>query len=453
MRILMTGATGWVGRDLGTELVRRGHSLICLVRDSASARQSCPFPADWVDWPKTSTPLADHVFQGVDAVLHLMGEPIAGSRWTSEVKGRILTSRTDSTRFLAEKVRAHKIPVFVSASAIGYYGDRGEDELTESSPPGQGFVADVCKAWEEELFRAHDFARCVAIRIGIVLGRDGGALEKMLLPFLLGAGGPMGSGRQWMSWIHIGDLRRLLIDCLEKKEYSGAVNAVAPHPVKQMDFARTLGGVLKRPAFLPAPTFMLRALLGEMSQVVLASQKVFPKIAIDKGFRFDFPSLEAALRAILAPECEGDNEFSVKQFVPYPLDKVFPFYSDEHNLERITPPFLNFKVVGKSTPHIQSGTLLDYELSLHGVPFRWRTEILEWDPPYCFTDKQLRGPYAKWHHTHRFEALAGGTLISDRIRYRLPLGFAGTVVAGWKVRKDITEIFNYRRKVIAQESF
>lgn len=451
MKILMTGATGWVGQTLGIELVRKGHQLVCLVRDPLAAKEKCPFPAEWVRWSSVSDSLDDAAFEGVDAVLHLLGEPVAGARWTPEIKSRILSSRIESTRTLADKVRQHKIPVFVSASAIGFYGDRAEDELNELSAPGSGFLPEVCVKWEEELFRVEDVSRCVAVRIGIVLGRDGGALEKMLPPFQMGAGGPMGSGQQWMSWIHIEDLQQLILKSLEDSSFRGPINATSPQPVRQKDFAVTLGQVLGRPAVVPAPKAALMLMLGEMAQVVLASQKVLPERALAAGFQFKHTDLHAALSSILAPEQAGEHLFTTLQFVPQPLEKVFPFYADEMNLERITPPFLEFKVLGKNTSAIEEGTLIDYQLKLYGIPFKWRTKILDWKPPLVFVDTQLSGPYALWHHTHLFESLGGGTLITDRVRYKIPAGLAGSLVAGWKVHRDVKRIFDFRRKVIAQD--
>lgn len=451
MKILLTGATGWVGRHLGLELVRKGHELVCLVRDPASAEMNCPFPAQWVQWASTDASIDEAAFQGVDAVIHLLGEPVAGARWTEKIKKRIYSSRIDSTRVLAEAVKKHRIAHFISASAIGYYGDRKDERLTEDSTPGADFLAKVCTDWERELFAASSQSRCVAVRIGVVLGRDGGALEKMLPPFLMGLGGPIGSGRQWMSWIHLSDLVRLFIAALEDGKFRGSLNATSPNPVRQSDFARELGRQVKRPAMVPAPALALKVAFGEMASVLLASTRALPDRAKELGFTFEFAELNDALGNLLASEAKGENEFNSQQFIARPMDELFAFFSDEKNLEKITPQFLNFKVLAKNTAQIEEGTLIDYQLKLHGVPFRWKTKILDWNPPKSFVDVQLKGPYQLWHHTHTFEPLAGGTLMSDRVRYRLPLGGLGELVAGKKVDNDVKTIFGYRRKVIASE--
>lgn len=450
MRILLTGGTGWIGRSLGTALVRRGHKIIGLTRDPRAAKLHAPFPAEWHPWSTDQEVPTAALIGGIDAVVNLLGEPIAAKRWSARIKKDIETSRLSSTEKLAAVVARHKIPTFVSASAIGFYGDRGDEILNESSAPGQGFLSELCEQWERITLKAPQ-ARSVAVRIGIVLGRDGGALEKMLPAFQAGVGGPLGAGRQWMSWIHFQDLQHLLLECVENPKYSGVVNGTAPEPIRQKDFARTLGHVLDRPAFLPAPAVALRLLFGELAQVLLASQRVLPHAALKVGFKFQFSTLSEALRDILQPEMVQEKLLTEAQFIDRPLSEVFPFYASEQNLERITPPFLNFKVLAKNTERIEKNTLLDYRLKLHGIPFGWRTKIVEWNPPEMFVDTQLKGPYKLWHHTHRFEPLGTGTLIIDEVRYKVPMGVLGGLVAGAKVHHDVKEIFAYRRKVIGEE--
>jgi uncharacterized protein (TIGR01777 family) len=228
-----------------------------------------------------------------------MGEPIANKRWTAEFKQRVYSSRVESTKKIVEQIKKHKIANLISASAIGFYGDRGDQELDERSAVGEGFMARVCKDWEREAFAARETARCVAIRIGIVLGEEG-ALQKMMLPFRFGLGGELGSGEQWMSWIHLNDLHSLLIESLENGNYMGAINATAPNPVRQSDFAHTLCSELRRPCILKTPEFVLKMALGEMSELLLSSIKVMPRKATDLGFHFQYPDLQPALNSILA---------------------------------------------------------------------------------------------------------------------------------------------------------
>jgi uncharacterized protein (TIGR01777 family) len=274
-----------------------------LSRDAARGQRSVGQSAGRViGWdPLAGLPPAE-AFDGVDVVFHLAGESVAEGRWTAAQKARIRDSRVIGTRNLvAGLARAEPRPrVLVSASAVGFYGDRGEEELTETSAPGDDFLAEVCVAWEREAVAAEQHGlRVVLARTGIVLGK-GGALAKMLTPFKLGAGGPLGNGRQWMPWIHVADLARMYVHAAETSSIQGPMNAVGPHPVRNSEFTKALGRALHRPAFMPAPYLGLRLVFGEFAKVLFASQRVIPQVAVDTGFRFDHPRIEEALRAILA---------------------------------------------------------------------------------------------------------------------------------------------------------
>ncbi len=240
-------------------------------------------------------------FDGVDAVFHLAGDPIAEGRWTAAKKQRIRESRVLGTRHLVDALgKLQRRPsVLVSASAVGCYGSRGDEMLDELSPPAQGFLADLCVAWEQEARRAAEFGiRVVCIRTGVVLG-DGGALAKMLPPFRLGLGGPLGNGKQWMPWIHVDDLAALYLHAAENTACSGPMNGVSPNPVTNKEFTKRLASVLHRPAFLPAPYFALRLAFGQFAEVLFDSQRVLPKAAEACGFRFQHPDLTEALQSIL----------------------------------------------------------------------------------------------------------------------------------------------------------
>jgi uncharacterized protein len=300
LRVAVTGATGLVGSALVPALRAAGHRV-----DRLSRRPPQPGTTD-IQWDPAHGRLDPRALEGVDAVVHLAGESIAALRWTPSVKERIRRSRVDGTRLLAETLGrlARRPQVLVAVSAVGYYGDRGEAPLTEESSPGSGFLADVCRAWEA----AADPARAAGIRVvhprlGVVLAGQGGALPRMALPFRLGVGGVIGSGRQYWSWIEIGDLVRVIELCLALDTLAGPVNAVAPTPVTNRDFTRALGRVLTRPTLVPLPAFAVRLLLGEMGQaLLLASARVVPRRLERAGFRFQHPGLEAALRAALASQ-------------------------------------------------------------------------------------------------------------------------------------------------------
>jgi len=299
MRIVMTGATGFLGTPLAAALRADGHEVTALTRRPSAV----PPPTHAVLWTADGSigPWADAI-DGADAVVNLAGESIAGARWTDAHKRRIRESRILATRSIADAIRTASAPpsVVVSGSAVGYYGPHGEEPLTELTPAGTDFLAQVCVDWEREAQAASTpRTRVVCIRTGLVLERDGGALPQMLPPFRFGVGGPVGSGRQYWPWIHRADWIALVRWLIGSPSVSGAVNATAPEPVANAEFARTLGRVLRRPAMLPAPAFALRAILGEMAGALLLSgQRAVPDVAERNGFSFTYRRLEPALHAI-----------------------------------------------------------------------------------------------------------------------------------------------------------
>jgi uncharacterized protein len=297
MNITISGASGLIGRRLMKTLGAAGHSLTVLSRH---AGMNMPAGVRLLAWdPSRGQPPAESLREA-DAVVHLAGEPVA-QHWTEDSKRRIRESRVAGTRSLVEALAKleQRPQTLVSSSAVGYYGSRGDEILTESSSPGSGFLADVCRAWETEAFAAEQLGmRVVCIRTGVLLDLRGGALARMLTPFRLGAGGPIGGGRQWMSWIHAQDLADLYRFAVENS-VRGSLNGTAPHPVFNADFTRALASALRRPAVLPVPAFALRLLFGEMSSVLLASQRALPRAAEDAGFKFRFPELPGALADLL----------------------------------------------------------------------------------------------------------------------------------------------------------
>jgi len=312
VRILLGGGSGLIGGALAPHLETAGHSVTRLVRVAsgaaarAAADRANPGGSETLPWDPDRGLLDPGAIRGFDAVVHLGGVTIASGRWTVARKQNIVESRTRSTLLLAERIAAlpsGKRPgVLVVASATGYYGDRGESVLTEESEAGEGFLSDVCRAWEEAASPAARAGTRVAHpRIGMVLSRHGGALAAMLPPFRLGLGGPIGNGRQWWPWIGLHDLVRVLERLIVDESLSGAVNAVAPGPVTSAGFARSLGRVLRRPAVLPLPAFVLRLLLGEMSgPLLLASTRAVPRRLTNAGFSFRHPELDGALTAAMA---------------------------------------------------------------------------------------------------------------------------------------------------------
>ena len=277
-------------------LAGRRDEAVVVTRDPS--RAGLPPGARGTGWDGLATAV-----DGAGAVVHLAGETIA-QRWTTAAKARIVGSRVQAAERVGAALRAAKSPpaVLVNASAVGFYGNRGDEELTEESPSGSGFLAETTLAWERAAREAvPDGVRLVLLRTGFVLGEEGGGLSKMLIPFRFGLGGPLGSGRQWVPWIHRDDLVALLLAALDDARFEGPVNATAPAPVPMKELAAALGRVLRRPAFAPAPAFAIRAAMGEMAALVLDGQRALPGKALALGFSFRFPDLEPALRDLLAP--------------------------------------------------------------------------------------------------------------------------------------------------------
>jgi len=298
MRVLIAGASGLVGSALAEALRGAGHTVARLVRPSKPLH-----PGD-VRWDPAAAELDRSAAEGADALVSLAGASIAAGRWNPERKKLLRASRVDATRNLVTALlQLHTRPqVFISASAVGYYGNRADEQLTEESAPGSDFLARLARDWEKEAARAADFGmRTVMLRFGVILAAHGGALERMLLPFRLGLGGRLGPGSQWMSWLTLPDAVGVIRYALDTPGVSGPVNAVAPNAVTNAEFTKVLGKVLRRPALFPAPAFALRLLLGEMAEaLLLSSQCVVPKKLKDRRYRFQHSELEPALRALLA---------------------------------------------------------------------------------------------------------------------------------------------------------
>jgi uncharacterized protein len=299
MRILISGASGLVGSHLIPVLKEKGHEIFRLVRKT-------PQSADEVEWDAAQGFAESEraKLENFAAVVHLAGDNVASENWSDEKKRRIRDSRVVGTRVLVDALKPLEKPpkIFVSASAVGFYGNRKDEVITEESAKGQGFLPDVCEEWETEARRAAaEFgARVVIPRIGVVLAKDGGALEKMLTPFKFGVGGTVGSGRQWMSWIALEDLIRIIVFALENENLNGVVNATAPNPATNEEFTDTLGRVLNRPTILPVPAFAVKLMFGEMGErLLLEGARVVPKKLLDAGFEFKHPNLEEAMKAVL----------------------------------------------------------------------------------------------------------------------------------------------------------
>jgi len=293
MKVAIAGATGLIGQALVAALRADGNEVVALSRAAGTIGDIAT-----TLWNPRTSALPDQACDDVDALVNLAGVGIGDGRWSERHRTAIVESRVVTTRRLVVAMDKHGIDTLINASAIGFYGPR-DDSVDESSPPGSDFLANICVKWEAEATRAGDSARVVLLRTGIVLSTDGGALPKLLRPARLGLGGPLGGGKQWQSWIHIADEVGLILHALSNESLSGPLNATAPNPVRQGEFAHTLGRILGRPAVLPTPGLAVRLLLGKASDIALTGQRVLPTAALRSGYQFEYSLLEPALGNLL----------------------------------------------------------------------------------------------------------------------------------------------------------
>lgn len=463
MRVFVTGATGFIGRALIPRLQRDGHAVVACVRSPARARGLLGAEVELLH--------ADSAFDGLveaiersDAIVNLAGEPLMGRRWTAARRLELEASRIAVTERLVTAMAAAKVRprVFISGSAVGYYGDRADERLSEASNGGNDFLAWLCRQWESAARDAERLdVRVVLLRTGVVLGREGGALAQMLPPFQLGVGGSVGSGTQYLPWIHLHDLVKIIAVALVDDRYRGPVNGVAPEHATSRTFARALGRALHRPALLPVPALALKAIFGEAATVLLASQRVDSRVLQEHQFAFEFSTLDSALEDIVGgvavaiapahsrPQAAGEARYELRArtVVDAPLDQTFAFFSKAANLGVITPATMRFAIQGQ-VPPMATGATIDYRVRVGPLPVHWRTRITMWEPGRRFADLQEKGPYRFWWHEHTFQADGRRTVMEDRVFYTPPLGVFGRLANRLFIRSTLRKIFRYRGDVI-----
>lgn len=301
MKIVVAGGTGFVGSHLCRTMIKRGHEVTVLTRDPSKATKTLPGTVSVAGWNGFSTDTLSQHLNVTDALVNLCGEPLADARWIESRKQLLLRSRIDTTHRLVETLSetSHRPGTLINASGIGFYGPQEHQWVGEDAPPGNGFLADLCVAWEREAKRAEELGvRVILLRTGMVLGKTGGALPKMILPFRLFVGGPISPGTQKVSWIHQEDLSEMILWLIEKPNISGPVNAVSPETVSMKEFCKTLGRALNRPSWVPVPEFVLNLALGEMATVMTKGQEVRPLVLKENGFTFAYPNLDLALQSL-----------------------------------------------------------------------------------------------------------------------------------------------------------
>lgn len=445
MKILIAGGTGLVGKELGKKLTDSSHEVFVLSRSPEGASWTCPYPQIALDWESLESHPA---IPGIDAIINLAGTSLADRRWDKKLKEELYTSRIQSTARLVEVAnrRCQNLQCFISASAVGIYGNSGDLLVDEDQPHSYSFLGKLCQDWEAALTPLQN-GRKVIFRTGIVLSEKGGALEKIVTPIQSGMGGYLGNGQQFMSWIDIDDLVNMYLFALENP-INGVFNAVAPNPVSNRDFSKTIADHLGVKLGLSIPYFAIRIAVGEMARYLMESQRVSSAKIQNKGFQFQFKKLRESIEARV-PQLHGlEHRLIFEQWINKSKEELFPFFSDVKNLAKITPEHLNFQVLSSSSENVGAGTEFKYKLKIKGFYILWTSKIMEWDPPHQFIDQQEKGPYKKWRHLHQLTELAGGTVIKDVIDFEIPLGAIGYGATSWMVTKDLHDIFHHRLKAI-----
>jgi uncharacterized protein (TIGR01777 family) len=470
-KITIVGGTGFVGQALGQTLARQGYSLTVTTRNPENWIGQMSFPCTLVGWDPMGGPFPSDNLHRPDVVINLAGAGIGDQRWTEEYKKTLRDSRIVTTQKIAEALASRDSgapsnnPVrLIQASAVGFYGSRGDEILVEESPRGKGFLADLCVDWEAQALKAQGKnCQVTIVRIGVVLGWGSGFLKTLIPLYMRGMGASLGSGKQWVPWIAIDDLTEIFAHAAAGWGAGRVINATAPDPITFEELHRAVASRYGLQVSPTVPSFALRGILGQQAEIALNSQRAIPSRLLgtqaqegsgttDKTpFRFKYPSLKETMNKLFTDDYDKNSyHLFSQQWVPYRREEIWPFFTDENNLEKLTPPLLHFKVVGKTTAQIEEGTQIRYDLKLHGIPLKWESKIRTWEPTTHFVDHQLKGPYSLWDHLHQFEDLAGGTLMTDHVRFRLPMGKIGFLAASPFVLKDLDRIFTYRRKQISE---
>ncbi|MCS6837488.1 MAG: TIGR01777 family oxidoreductase [Bdellovibrionaceae bacterium] len=455
MKVLITGATGMIGCYVGKLLHQSGHDLVVISRRSPNDTQMhVPFPCDVITADLGQSPIRNSLLEEVEYIINLTGESIVGSLWTPSYKRRLEASRVVTTRNLFQSfalLSKRNLKGYIGASAIGFYGNsfQEQDEQAEAS---DGFLSQLVQKWEDSHMLFKDLLpqqRVAVLRLGVVLGYPGGIHERVIPLLKMGLGSVLGSGKQWMSWVDLRDVGRFVLWLLERTSpWSPIYNVTSPNPVTHCQWLEQLTqSVRGRMIPFNTPSWFLKAILREQSELLLGSQRVLPQRALAEGFRFHYERLEQSLAFLNELFAQTTHLFWAEQFLPKKKEEVFPFFQNAKNLEQITPDFLHFKILKQSTALIQEGTEFHYTITLFGIPLKWKTLILDWDPPHRFSDLQVQGPYKRWYHQHIFNEVPGGVIMNDRVFYELPLEPVGHIGYPW-VRQTINKIFQFRRRKI-----
>ena len=454
MRVLVTGATGLIGRHVCKELLQSGHQLTVITRSQKKYNEIVGLPAcilehDLIKGPLKSSP----ILESIEVIIHLAGENIASSRWSKAFKQKLYDSRVKTTRHLLDSfihLKQKKLSLIISASGIGIY-DASDKKCDEQTPTRKdsSFFSQLCHAWEKCIDeKSHQLSsRVVKVRLGPVLARDGGMLAQMEPYARAGILGRMPGKDFWTSWIHVEDVVRGLMFCIDQSKISGVVNFTSPGACLYSNFVHALNQTFKKRDFLPPPKFLLSILHGEMIDTLTESHRILPQKLIGQGFSFYFQKVHTAF-ANLYKDFLLPLRYEGSQWVPKDQSFVFNFFSSPKNLEKITLPQFKLQLIEPYPSRIEKDEEIGYKVCVYGLNIKSKTKIVVCKPPHLFVDEGAKGLFHKWQHAHQFQSLAGGTLIEDRVNYQLPYYLS---LLGHRIAKArIQEMFDYRRKMISR---
>jgi len=474
MNVIIAGATGFIGNELVSFLRGKAHSVTALVRNPEKALEQLGAGVTLLTFNDSDDELV-RAFEDANVVVNLTGRPLAPARWTKSKKRDFYESRVGVTGRIVSIMENCETPpdVFISASAVGYYGDRGDEEITEESEIGQGYLSELCDSWEKAALGAKNFGtRVCTLRLGVVLGRESGFLNQLSLPFEMGIGSYVGDGRQWVPWIHYSDLLRIIDLVINDEAIFGPINCTAPNPVRSKSFSKCLAKIVGAKIVIGLPSICLKLVFAEGENVLTNSQNALPDALMRKGFKFNYDELENALIEECRPEkvsvvkvdltkesfdnslkyskklSRADYKIETSVSLAVNSETAFNFFSSPLNLGLATPKWMGFHITESPSKVIQ-GSEFEYKIKLGILPMKWRTEIVEWSPDDLFIDYQKKGPYSLWWHQHRIVAEGESQCrMEDQVFYKVPGWFIGRVVHKYLIKNMLIRIFSYRRKVI-----
>ena len=454
MRVLVTGATGLIGRHVCKQLLHAGHQLTVITRSKKKYDEIVGLPACILEHDLTKGLLrSSPILESIEVILHLAGENVARSRWSKAFKQKLYDSRVKTTQHLLDSfihLKQKKLSLIISASGIGIY-DSSDKKCDEQTPTykNSSFFSHLCHSWEKCVDeKGHQLSsRVIKVRLGPVLARQGGMLAQMEPYARAGILGRMPGKDFWISWIHIEDVIRGLMFCIDNNKINSVVNFTSPEPCLYSNFVHALNQTFKKRDFLPPPKFLLSTLHGEMIDVLTKSHQILPKKLIDQGFSFDFPKVDMAF-ANLYTDFLLPLRYEGSQWISKDKSAVFDFFSSPKNLEKITLPQFRFQLIEPYPSRIEKNVEMDYKIHIYGLNIKTKTKIVAYKPPDLFVDEEVRGLFHKWRHLHKFQSLAGGTLIEDCINYQLP--YRLNLLAHRIATNRIKEMFDYRRKMISR---